>query len=247
MKKIFILHIVIFIFYANGLLAQNTSFTFPDTTQKASENILFQKKYWGFSFNSSWTSIGNLFGGNQVEPFFFKPSVGGGFVYQKYFTEKTNLGIGLGFQYQQRGAGIYFNDDNDNSNIDSTTRWRYRFHTFEIPINLLWRSKKCVGKGEGVRWSGQLGVIPSYSRLVRRVYISAEDGFHTLINETSNFQQFNLIGNASFGVDISSGDNTVFQVHFQTQMAINNAYRNDYSQFSGRHLLFGVKISALFR
>jgi hypothetical protein len=150
-------------------------------------------------------------------------------------------------QYQQRGAGIYYFDDNNQNNIDSTNRWRYRFHNFELPINFLWRSKKTIGKGEGVRWSGQLGFIPSYTHLARRVYISSEDGKHVLINETNNFQKFNLLGNLSFGVDIASGTNTIFQVHFQTQVGINNAYKNDYSQFSGRHLLFGLKISALFR
>ncbi|TAE67955.1 MAG: hypothetical protein EAZ85_14600 [Bacteroidetes bacterium] len=227
-------------------MAQDTKFTFPDTTKNNSKSILFQKQYWGFSFNSSWTSIGNLFGGKQVEPFFFKPSVGGGFAYKKYINDATNIGFGISLNYQQRGAGIYYPDDNDMSNIDSTTRWRFRFHTFELPINLLLRSKKCVGKSESVRWSAEIGLIPSYTHLARRVYISAEDGFHTLINETNNFQQFNVLGNLSAGIDIDAGEKTMFQVHFQTQLGLNNAYRNDFSQFQGRHILFGVKISALF-
>lgn len=245
MKKIFFINIILFIFCNNYLLAQNTKFAFPDTTN-TSKNILFQKQYWGFSFNSSWTSLGNLFGGNQSEPFFFKPSIGGGFVYQKYFTQKTNIGIGIGFQYQQRGAGIYYNDDNDQTNIDSTTRFRYRFHTFEVPINLLWRSEKCIGKGEGARWSAEIGLIPSYTHLARRVYASVEDGNNLLINETANFQQFNVLGNFGAGVDINAGEDVVFRIHLHSQIGINNVYKNDFAQFTGRHILFGIKISALF-
>ncbi len=244
MKKNILIYSLFFIFCANILNAQDIKIPIPDTA-KVETKILFQKQYWGFSFNSSWTSIGNILGGNQVEPFFFKPSIGGGFCYKKYFNDNTNIGLGINLNYQQRGAGIYYKDDNDPTNIDSTTRYRYRFHTFELPINVLLRSKKCIGKGQGVRWSGEIGLIPSYTHLARRVYASVEDGLNNLVNQTNNFQRLNVLGNLSAGVDIDAGS-TIFQVHFQTQLGMNNVYRNDFGQFTGKHILFGVKISALF-
>jgi hypothetical protein len=239
MKKIiFFLAFCCLAYYSK---AQKTRPDFPDTT--AVPNILTEKSYWGFTFNSSWTSMG---GGNQVEAFFFKPSVGGGFVYQNYLKKNGSIGIGVGLNFQQRGAGIYFKDLDPEDNSDSTHRYRYRFNTYELPITLLLRSKKCVGKGEGVKLSAQFGLIPSFTTKARRIYVSSPDGFDNVENQINNFQQFNLLAHASAGVDINA-NSTIFQLHWQVQYGLNNIYKNDFAAFSGRHFLFGLRLTTIFR
>ena len=219
------------------LMPNDTAFV-GDTT-----HILEKKSYWGFSFNSSWTSLGFK---NQPEGYFFKPSLGGGLVYQYYFTKKRNIGFETGLTYQQRGAGISYNDQNS-TDIDSSTRWRFRLATVEIPLKIIYRSNFLMHR-KSTKFTLSAGILPSYTFLARRIYISAEDGLHTFINEDNNFQKLNFLAHVSAGVDIAAGEDCVLQLQLQGQLSINNAYKSsgNYGSFSGNNSLVGLRLGFLF-
>lgn len=236
MKTIFIKILLLLFVFHNTFAQTPTKYELPkkpvlDTMPEA--NILDKKQYFGFEYNNSWTSLSF---GNQVEPFFFKPSLGGHLVYNRFITQTIGFGIGLG--YQQRGAGIFFNDDNG----DSTTRFRLRFNTIELPLNLLWRSKK----GENSKWSGSVGIISNYNFEANRVYVDTGGGQHVRDNQSDNFYRFDALLSASFGVDIAMASYTVLRVQAYGNVGFLNTYRNSLSQFSGHNTLFGVKLGFLF-
>ena len=224
-------------------MPQNERPSIFDSTTVDTTHILEKKSYWGFSFNNSWTSIGSK---NQFESYFFKPSVGGGFAYQYYFTKKRNIGFETGITLQQRGAGIKYNDIQPDD-IDSTNRWRVRLTTLEIPLKVIYRSNFLMHK-KGTKLTFSAGIIPSYTYLANRTYISAEDGFHTVIDEKDDFQKLNFLAHTSVGVDIMAGIDCVLQVQLQGQLGMNNAYASSgkYGSFSGNNSLLGLRLGFLF-
>ena len=244
------LFIFLFIFNIKGIFAQNTPQNtgnkrppMPDTTE-FNTNILDKKVYVGIIFNSTWASID--FFNNQPETYFFKPSLGGGVAYQNYFTKKRNIGFETGLILQQRGAGIRKTDDLSKDNIDSSNRWRFRVYNLEVPLKIIYRSK-FLGKGQGVKFSAAAGIAAAYTLYASRVYISAEDGFHDYTDETSNFSRLGVLAHASAGIDIAAGESAVLQLQLLYQLGINNAYSGSgaYSNFSGRHSLFGLRLGFL--
>ncbi len=245
------LFIFLFVFNVGKSFAQNVPQAkpqnkrpdMPDTTTY-NKNVLDKKTYWGVVFNSTWASID--FFNDQPKTYFFKPSLGGGVVYQNYFNKKRNIGFETGLIIQQRGAGIRTYDDQSPDNIDSSNRWRFRVYNLEIPLKIIYRSN-FLGKGQGVKFSAAGGITPAYTLYASRVYISAEDGFHDYTNETANFSRLGVIGHVSAGIDIAAGESAVFQLQFLYQLGINNAYSSSgaYSSFSGRHSLFGLRLGFL--
>ncbi len=223
-----------------GLFAQNNKYELPtkptlDTLPEA--NILDKKQYFGFEYNNSWTSVSF---GNHIEPYFFKPSLGGHLVYNRFFSKNFGFAIGLGFQ--QRGAGIYYLDETG----DSTTRFRLRFNHWEMPLNLVWRSNY-VGKGQGVKWTGSIGLIPSYNFWTTRIYLDLTgSGNHTRENLSDSFRRFDALVSASFGVDIAMATYTILRVQAYGNVGLVHVYKNNFADFSGKNTLFGVKVGFLF-
>jgi hypothetical protein len=239
--KIILLKILFLVCFLPSLFAQKTKYELPtkpilDTTPLP--NILDKRQYIGFEYNNSWTSLSF---GKQAEPYFFKPSLGGHIVYNRFLSK--NVGIGIGIGYQQRGAGIFYNDETG----DSTTRFRLRFNQWEVPLNLIWRSNKCIGKGEGVKWSGSLGIIPSYNFSTIRIYLDLTgSGSHVRDDQSHNFRRFDALVSGSFGVDIAVANHSVLRVQAYGNVGALNIYRNDLASFTGHNTLFGIKLGFLF-
>jgi hypothetical protein len=229
---------VFFIFNTKTFAQKYELPTKPTLDTAQMPNILDKKQYFGFEYNNSWTSI-NF--GSHAEPYFFKPSLGGHFVYNRFLTKNIGFGIGLGFQ--QRGAGIFYPDETG----DSTTRFRLRFNHWEMPLNLIWRSNKCIGKGQGVKWSGSIGVIPSYNFWTTRIYLDLTgSGNHTRDNQSNDFSRFDALVSGTFGVDIAVATYSVLRIQGYGNVGLLKVYRNDLANFTGNNTLFGIKIGFLF-
>lgn len=235
MKKI--IYIVIMLCSVAKLQAQLFD-TIPEMNPE-----YFQKKLrWGMAFNQSFSSI---LGSNQPFDYFIKPSLGGGLELEYYFSK--NLGIGTGLLFQQRGAGIYNPDvAKEVGDPDSTHRQRLRFNCIDLPIRLCFRLDKGLTKGN--RWSGSLGVIPRYSFKTNSVFHSIEDGFHVIEDWGTDFNSLDLEISSSFGLSINAGDAALLHVHLYANYGFLNTYSNSgkYSTQVGNHLLFGLRLSALF-
>lgn len=233
MKK---LTIILFL----SLCAISAKAQFADTT--LTQSIFDNKFYWGFTFNNSWT---NVLGKN--EPYFIKPSLGGGFKMDYYFAK--NIGITAGFTYQQRGAGIKSpeSDPDELGNPDSTNRLRLRFNSFEIPLALIFRSKNPVGKGQGVRWTGGIGLTPQWVFRSTRIFFSVEDGFHIIDQVNKDYAQFKASVDGNFGIYINAGNSAIFQTDLLLSYGLVDVNRTTrFGTSKGNDLLIGLRISFLY-
>lgn len=206
-----------------------------DTLPKPS--ILDKKFYWGFAFVNAWTSISNS------SDYFYKPSLGGGLRMDYYFTK--SLGLSAGFNFQQRGTGILTPDTEKSlGNADSTYRLRVRFNCLDFPLAVVYRSPKGIFGGKGVRLFLSAGTTPQFNFQSNRVFISAEDGFHDVQDQSKDYYVFDTTLDASAGFLISAGNSSTFLVDFLAQFGGLNAYRN--SDLSGKNRLFGIRMAWLF-
>jgi hypothetical protein len=236
MKK---LNILLFLsLWANIAFAQE-----KDSTRL--KDIFDNQFYWGFTFNNSWT---NVLGNN--EPYFAKPSLGGGFKMDYFFSSDKNMGISTGLTYQQRGAGIKTPESDPDAlgDPDSTNRLRLRFNTLEIPTALIFRSKNPVGKGQGVRWTGGIGITPQWVFKSTRIFFSVEDGFHVLNKVTKEYAQFKASVDGNFGIYINAGNSAVFQTDLLVSYGLVNVLKDEkvFGNAKGNDFLIGLRIAFLY-
>ncbi|MDX2303240.1 MAG: hypothetical protein NW226_10590 [Microscillaceae bacterium] len=211
----------------------------------AISSIYDQNFYWGLTFNNSWTDVLG-----DIEPYFMKPSLGGGFKTDYYFTKSKNIGFSAGFTYQQRGAGIKTFDVAPEAlgDPDSTNRLRLRFNSFEIPLAFIFRSKNPVGKGQGVRWTGGVGITPQWVFRTTRIFFSVEDGFHIINYVTKDYAQIKASVDANFGVYINAGNSAVFQTDLLVSYGLTNILNNDalFGNEKSKDLMVGIRLSFLY-
>ncbi|GAB4333142.1 MAG: hypothetical protein OHK0038_09160 [Flammeovirgaceae bacterium] len=209
------------------------------------EKSMFAKKwYFGGSFNNCWT---NIKGDDLTEDHFWKPSLG--FTLKAEYISKMGLGANIGFGYQQRGAGIKTEDlVKDLGDPDSTNRLRLRFNTIDFPINILYRTTKDVLGLGNVRGFISAGMVPSWNHYTRRIFISAEDGFHGLENASTNYYNFDILFSLETGLDIQVPNSGVFQVHVVGQWGTQNVFDNKtrFGDDKGKNRLWGLKLGWMF-
>lgn len=208
-------------------------------------SIFDHRFYWGVTFNNSWTGISG-----QFEPYFAKPSLGGGFKTDYYFSKAKNIGLTTGFTFQQRGVGIKTYDLNPSQvgDVDSTHRLRLRFNSFEIPIALIFRSKKPIGSGEVVRFVGGIGLTPQWVFRSTRIFLSIEDGFHNIVHVTKDYAQLKASLDGSFGMYFNAGNSALLQADLIASYGLVNDLKNKnfFGNSKGHDYQIGIRITFLY-
>jgi hypothetical protein len=224
-----------------GLYAQSG---FAQTIDTSRNETLFDKKfYWGITFNNSWSKVtGN------VEPYFTKPSLGGGFKFDYYFTH--NVGISWGLNFQQRGSGIKTPDNvATTGDGDSTNRLRLRFNSLDLPIALVFRGKSGAFKNPDIKFTGGLGITPQYNFRTTRFFASVEDGFHNFDDNSDHYYRFGLSVDANFGLAINASNSAIFQPEIIVGYGLNNIHRGSGlfpEGTTGHNFLLGIRLSFMF-
>jgi hypothetical protein len=211
----------------------------PLDTLKRKE--IFDKKFfWGGSFNNALTIIK---GDNLPDKYFWKPALGVTLKTEYYFHK--NIGVSVGFTYQQKGAGIITPDFNKSlGDPDSTHRARIKTNALEIPVVLILRSGEWI---KGVRFHGEVGITPMKNQLSQHVFMSVEDGFHVVENQSDRYYKKDMPIQGVLGVDINAGDACVFQVHFFGNWGSKNVFNTtSFPGANGKNVLYGIRLGWMF-
>lgn len=229
---------------AGKMMAQTKESILAEAVQKS----VFDKKFrLGLSGNQYW---GNMAGSNLAEDYFGKPCLGASLRAEYYFL--PFLGASAGFGIQQRGAGIINPDVSGGSfthpweipqfNGDSTYRERLRFNTLDVPLTLLLRTPRDIVKG--VRLSAAAGISFVKVMRVNDIFLSVEDGYHLDQVVTKDYLSSDVAYQLSFGTDIDTGGDDIFQVHLVYTKGTKNVYGAN--QGDGRLTTYGFRLSWLF-
>lgn len=208
------------------------------------DSTFFDKKPWrfGFVFQQSWSTI---VGSDLPDTYFAKPSTGGGF--QAEYQWKKNWLLGVGLNFQQRGAGIITPDyDQSLGNPDSTHRFRVRLNFIDVPLSVRWRASK-HWLIKGTRPTVGVSLVPGFNFNSDNIRISVEDGFDSVTDLNDHFNKFDVSASAYTGLDFAA-IGTLFQVQLFGNVGALNPYSSSgmYSRASGRNILFGLRVGALF-
>jgi hypothetical protein len=246
MKKLLFL-LVLLSAFTQVFAQKNNTTAKPDIlkdTATVEKNMFAKKWYFGGSFNNCWTTIK---GSDLTEEHFTKPSLG--FTLKAEYVSKSGLGANIGFGYQQRGAGIKTEDVvKDLGDPDSTNRLRLRFNTIDFPISILFRTPKDVFGLGNTKWFVSAGIVPSWNHYTRRIFISAEDGFHGLEDASSSYYTFDVPISLETGLDIQVPNSGIFQVHVVGQWGTQNVFDNKtrFGEDNGKNRLMGIKVGWMF-
>jgi len=210
------------------------------------KSVFNEKFNWGLAYHQYW---GTIQGSNLPKKYFSKPCFGVSLRTEYY--PFSILGVGVGFGIQQRGAGIR-NEDHyggsfthpwePNYNPDSTYRERLRMNTIEVPLTLLLRTPKDVFKG--VRLSASAGVVWIRNNYVKDYWHSPEDGFHTIIDVSSDYIKKDFGYQLSFGADINAAESCILQFHLVYGRGTRNVYNT--GPGDGKTETYGFRIGWLF-
>lgn len=184
-------------------------------------------------------------GDNLPMEYFKKPGLGLTIKAEYYFHR--NIGVSAGFGYMQKGSGIitpdYVSYKDDLGNPDSTHRARIKMNALEFPISIILRSNSW--KGIKAHLSG--GIRPMYNVQSRFVMYSIEDGFHTIVKQTSRYYRTDVPIFFEAGLDINAGEATVFQVHFIGSYGTKNVFdSNAFPGADGRNVLYSLSLGYMF-
>jgi hypothetical protein len=212
--------------------------TAPDTLKR--KEIFDKKFFWGGSFNNALTIFK---GSNMPDEYFWKPALGVTLKAEYYFHK--NIGVSVGFTYQQKGAGIITPDfDKSLGDPDSTHRARIKTNALEIPLVLILRSGDFI---RGVRLHGEIGITPMKNRLSKHMFMSVEDGFHVVENQSDRYYKKDIPIQAVFGVDMNAGNACVFQVHLFGNWGTKNVFNTaTYPGANGKNVLYGIRLGWMF-
>jgi len=210
----------------------------PDTTKRPSR---WEKKFLiGATFDNG---LNTITGTNLPSSYFSRPGLGGSIKAEYYFTK--HIGITAGVAFETRGAGIITPDlVKDLGNPDSTHRARIKFLSLEVPVALVLRGFEPI---RGTRLHVEGGITPSRNMLSRYIFLSIEDGFHLIEDQSAQYYKTDLLLHAVVGLDINAADACIFQVHFIGNWGTRNVYGNSFSPSAdGRNRMIGIRLGWIF-
>jgi hypothetical protein len=211
-------------------------------TAPAAIRPMNKKWVYGAHFQIAWNGIT---GPQLPGQYFYKPGVAGSFLTEYY--PYSWLGIGAGLGYTARGPGRITEDlDKSLGNADSTHRFHYFFRTVDLPLYMTLRSP--VFNRERCRLSSRIGAGFSGNFKSTSVFHSIEDGFHENTDVKRDFYRSDLFTHVSGGLDINSGDQTLFQIHLYWQRGHRNIFseKGDFGSSTGYNQSYGFQLSVFY-
>jgi hypothetical protein len=196
--------------------------------------------YWGASLNNA---IVSFTGTNLPNRYFWRPSLG--LTVKGEYFPGTHLGISVGCTFQAKGAGIITPDvDKSLGNPDSTYRARIKFYDLEVPIALVLRGLEPV---RGTRLRAEVGFVPARMLYAKYIFLSVEDGFHFIEDQSNRYYRTDLFIQGALGLDINASEACIFQVHLYGNWGTRNIYNtNIFPGANGRNQVYGIRLGWMF-
>lgn len=205
-----------------------------------SKNRADKAFFWGATFNNALVTFK---GDNLPQDYFWRPGLG--------ITLKTewfihrNIGVSAGLTFQAKGAGIitpdYYQALGD---PDSTHRARIKFYNFELPLVVILRGGSPI---KGTRLRGEFGIIPSWNVYSKYTFLSIEDGFHLVEDQSDQYYKNDLFLASAVGLDIDAANACVFQVHLYGNWGTKNVFDTRFfPNADGRNVVYGIRLGWLF-
>jgi hypothetical protein len=228
------------------LLLLTVAASFPCSAQGEPSDSLQKKNrpdkafFWGATFNNALVTFK---GDNLPQDYFWRPGLGITLKTEWFFHR--NIGVSAGFTFQAKGAGIITPDNYKGlGDPDSTHRARIKFYNLELPLVLILRGGSPI---KGTRLRGEFGVIPSWNVYSKYTFLSIEDGFHFVEDQSDQYYKNDLFFAGAFGIDIDAANACVFQVHLYGNWGTKNVYDTSfYPNAEGRNVVYGIRLGWMF-
>lgn len=215
-----------------------TGFAQTDSSQQKSR---WEKRWlWGASFNNSLVSFR---GAHSANNYFWRPGLGVTLKGEFFIT--PYLGLTAGVTFHAKGAGIITPDTNkDLGDPDSTYRARIKFYNLEVPVAIVFRGLEPI---RGTRLRAELGLVPSRIVYAKYIFLSVEDGFHFVEDQSNRYYKSDLFVQAALGLDINANDACIFQVHLYGNWGTRNVYNTTLAPgAAARNQLYGIRLGWMF-